>query len=120
MPVSGLHVVLLDHVRDNFGVCFGCKLMPLFGELLLQSEVVLDDPVMHHYNAAGAIAMRMSVLFGGTAVGGPAGMADAISPVERLKADYFFKIAQFAFGAANLQAFTVAANGNTGRVIAAV
>jgi hypothetical protein len=41
-------------------------------------------------------------------------VADAVSTIQRFEPDDLFEIAQFAFGAANLQALTVAANGNSG------
>ena len=51
---------------------------------------------------------------------GPAGVADAVGAVERLEADGFFQVAQFAFGAADLQALAVAGDRDSGRIIAAV
>ena len=44
----------------------------------LQLEVVLDDAVVNDHDAAGAVAMRVRVLFGGPAVRGPAGVAEAV------------------------------------------
>ena len=40
--------------------------------------------------------------------------------IERLEADYFFEIAQLAFGAADLQAGAVAGDRDSGGVIAAI
>ena len=82
---------------------------PSCDQLLLQCEVVLDDAVVDYDNVAAAIAMRMRILFAGTAVRGPTGVANAIGAIERLVADDFFEVAQLAFGAANLQPFSVAA-----------
>ena len=67
-----------------------------------------------------AVAMRMGIFFGGAAVGGPAGVSDAVGAVERLEADDFFQIAQLAFGAPDLQAFAVAGDRDSGRVVAAI
>jgi hypothetical protein len=64
--------------------------------------------------------MRMSVFFGGTSVGGPAGVADAISAFERFGADHVFKIAQLAFCPPDLKAVTVTADGNAGGVVPAI
>ena len=119
-PFPVIHVVLLDHVGDDFGIGFGGELMSFFGELPLQRNVILDDPVMHDDDSPRAIAMRVSIFFSGTAVGGPAGMADSIGSIERLEADNFFEVAEFAFGAADLQAVTIAANRDTGGVITAI
>ncbi len=64
--------------------------------------------------------MRMGVFFGGAAMRGPAGVSDAVGAVERLQADYFFQVAQLAFGAADLKAVAVAGNGDSGGVVAAI
>ena len=109
MAVAGLQVILLDQVGDDFGIGFGGELVAFLDQLLLQGDVVLDDAVVHDDDLAGAIAMRMGVFFGGAAVGGPAGVADAVGAVERLQADGFFQVAQLAFGAADLQAVAIAA-----------
>ncbi len=93
--------VLLDQMRDDFGVGFGLESVALRLQLVLQRKIVLDDAVVHHHDVAGAIAVRVRVLFGGTAVRGPAGMADAVRPIERVDADGLFEIAQLARGAAH-------------------
>ncbi len=54
------------------------KRVPFFLELPLQIEVVLDDAVVHHDDVAGAVAMRVRVLLGRTAVRRPSCMADAV------------------------------------------
>ena len=57
---------------------------------------------MYDDDAATAVAMRVGVLFSGTAVSRPAGVSDSVSTVERFETDYLFQIPQLAFGAANL------------------
>ena len=84
---------LLDEVRDDFGVGFGDELVALGGEFALEREVILDDAVVDDDDAAGAVAVGVGILFGGAAVGGPAGMADAEGAVERMFAEDFFEIA---------------------------
>ena len=74
----------LDQVRDDLGVGFGLELVPLRLQLVLQLEVVLDDAVVDDDDAAGAVAVRMGVLFGRPAVRRPAGVADAVQAVDRL------------------------------------
>jgi hypothetical protein len=96
------------------------NLWPSSISFLLQADIVFHDAVVDDNDLAGAIAMRMGVLFRGTAVRGPAGMADAVGPVERLQADRFFQIAQFALGAANLQAGAVTGDRDAGGVVAAI
>src|ERR1700722_19912138 len=49
----------------------------------------------------------MGIFFGGAAVGGPAGVSDAVGAVERLQAQNFFEVAELALGAANLHASAV-------------
>jgi hypothetical protein len=67
---------------------------------------------MYDHNVPGAIAMRMSIFFRGTAVCGPSGMSDAVGSVERIHTDGFFQISQLAFRAPNLQALSISANRN--------
>ena len=69
---------------------------------------------------AGAIAMGMGVLFGGASVGGPASVADPVCAIERLEANDFFEVAQFAFGAANLKAVSIASDSDASGVVAAI
>src|SRR5258707_1365155 len=94
--------------------------MSFFHQLLFERDVILDDPVVHHDNFSGAIAMRMRVLFRGTSVSGPASVSDSVSAVERLQPDDLFQIAQLAFGPADLQAIAVAAHRNPRGVIPAI
>ena len=73
----------LDQVRDDLGVGLGDERVPFLLQLLLQIEVVLDDAVVDDDDAAGAVAMRMRVLFGRAAVRRPARVADAVLAVDR-------------------------------------
>ena len=112
--------IFLDQVGDHFGVGLGAELVAFVDQLLLQRDVVLYDAVVHDHDLAGAIAVGMRILFRGTAMGGPASVADAVSAVERLQADDLFQVAQLALGAAHLQASAVAGHGDAGRVVAAI
>jgi hypothetical protein len=66
------------------------------------------------------------VFFGGAAVGGPAGVADAEAAVEGSGGDNGFEVAEFAGGAAKLQdsfafgAAGIARYGDAGGVVAAI
>ena len=82
----GVVLHLLDEVGDDLGVGLGDELVALGGEFALQVEVVFDDAVVDDDDAAGAVAMGMGVLFGGPAVRGPAGVADAEGAVEGMLA----------------------------------
>ena len=120
MTVGGLQKIFLDQVRDHFGVGFGGELVALFNQLALQRNVVLDDAVVHDDDSPGAVAMGMRVFFRGPAMGGPAGVADAVGAIERLEADDLFQVAQLALGAANLQTFAIAAHCDSGGIVAAI
>src|SRR5262249_26236927 len=112
--------VFLHQVSDDLGIGFGGELVPSLSQLLLQLKIVLNDAVMNNDDLAGAVAVRMCIFFGRAAVCCPARVADAIGSIERLQPDGLFQVAQLAFGAAHLQAVTVARDGDTGRVVAAI
>jgi hypothetical protein len=118
LPV--LQVILLDEVRDDFGIGFGGEFVSFGNQLFLEREIVFDNAVVHDHDSAGAVAMGMRVFFGGAAVRGPAGVSDAVGAVERLEADHFFQIAQLAFGAADFKPRAVSGHGDSGRVVAAI
>ena len=112
---------LLDEVGDDFGIGFGDEFVALRGEFALEVEVIFDDAVVDDDDAAGAVAMGVGVFFGGAAMGGPAGVADAEGAVERMFAKDFFEIAEFAGSAADLEESGIgAADGDAGRVVAAI
>ena len=88
---------------DDLGVGFGDELVALGGELFLEGEVVFDDAVVNDDEGAGAVAVRVRVLFGGASVGGPAGVADAEGAVDGVVGDYGLEVAELAGGAAELE-----------------
>ena len=96
------------------------NLWPSILKLLLERQIILDDAVVHHHDVALAIAMRMRVLFGGTAVRGPARVADAVTAVHRILPDGLFQVAQLAGGAAHAERIVIAINRDARRVVAAV
>jgi hypothetical protein len=117
----GVFLDLFDEVGDDFGVGFGDELVALRGELVLEREIVFDDAVVDDDDAAGAVAMGMGVLFGGAAVRGPAGVADAEGAVERMLAQNLFEIGELAGSAAQFKrGLRRAADGDACRVIAAI
>jgi hypothetical protein len=95
--------VFLHQVRDDFGVSLGPELVAFGFELVFEREIVFDDPVVHHHHVALAVAMRVGVLFGGPAMGGPARMADPERAVYRVHADGVFQVAQLPLGPAYRQ-----------------
>src|SRR5271165_3451413 len=106
---------------DDLGVGLGDEDVALGGQFPFQFEVVFDDAVVDDDDAAGTVAVGMSVLFGGAAVGGPAGMTDAVGTVQGVVAEDLFDVAQLAGGAADFEFFFAgAADRDAGRVIAAI
>src|SRR5260370_23306835 len=64
--------------------------------------------------------MRMSVLFGWPAVGGPARVADAISAIQRVLGNDLFEIAEFPRGTADFQLAGVGNDGDARGIVATV
>ena len=95
--------ILFDEVGDDFGIGLGLVGVAFFAKLFLQREIVFDDAVVDNDDGSAAVAMGMRILLAGAAVGGPAGVADAVGAIDGVVADYLFEVAQFAFGTANLQ-----------------
>ena len=75
---------------------------------------------MNDDDAARAVAMRMRVLFGRSAVSGPTRVADAVSAVERTETNRLFEIAQLTFRAKNLELVLFVDDGDTGGVVTAI
>jgi len=72
-------------------------------------------------NAAGAIAMRVRVFFGGTAVSSPAGVANAEGASRGCSRRTSSRFAQLARGTTHLEESGVgAANCDAGRIVAAI
>ena len=86
----------LDEMGDDFSVGFGLEVVALRLKLTFQLQVVLDNAVVHDDDAAGAIAMRMRVLFRRSPVRRPAGVTDAVQTVDRLRANRTFEVDQLA------------------------
>src|SRR5580658_1971413 len=105
-------------MRDDFGVSLGREFVAFFDQLFLQAEIVLHDPVVHDHNLAGAVAVRMRVLFRRASMRGPACVADAIGTVQGFLPDHFFQIAQLALSPAQLQAVRGSGGRSSRRVIA--
>ena len=67
----------LDQVGQHLGVGLRFEAVAGGDQLVGQLHVVLDDPVVDQGELARAVHVGVGVVFGGTAVGGPPGMADA-------------------------------------------
>ena len=112
--------LVFDEVGDDLGVGFGDELVALGDEGVLEGEVVFDDAVVDDDEGAGAVAVGVGVFFGGAAVGGPAGVADAEGAVDGGVGDDGFEVAELAGGAAEGEAFGATGYGDAGGVVAAV
>ncbi len=79
------------------------KVWPAAVSSCFEGEVVFDDAVVDDDEGAGAVAVGVGVLFGGAAVGGPAGVADAEGAVDGVVGDDGFEVAELAGGSAELR-----------------
>ena len=75
---------------------------------------------MNDDDAATAIAMRVCVFFGGTAVRGPTCVTNAVGTIDRILSQDLFEVAQLAFGPANLQLVILVNRCNAGGIVAAI
>ena len=107
-------------MRDDFGIGFRLEGVAFGLKQLLERQEVFDDAVVDDDDVAGAIAVRVGVLFSGASVSGPAGVADAVVAVDRVEAEDVFEVAEFAGSAADAECVVVAIDGETGGIVAAV
>ena len=105
---SRLPSKFLDQMGDDFSVGLGFENMAFRLELLLERQIVFDDAVVNHDDIARAIAVRMRVFLGGSAVRRPAGVADAVAAIDGVNLQDVFQIAQLAGSAAHAESLIVA------------
>ena len=72
---------IVDQVQHDLGIGFGLEHRPLLLERFAQLAKILDDAVVNHGDAIGRVRMR--VVLGRLAVGGPAGVPDPGVALER-------------------------------------
>ncbi len=111
--------VVLDQVGQHLGVRLGPEAMPLGEQALLDLEIVLEDPVVDDDERALAVGVRVRVLLGRPAVGGPARVADARRALDGPLAQDAFERLEPPGGAPDLQPPALQ-DGDAGRVVAAV
>ncbi len=97
----------LYEMRDHLGVGLGGELMALFLELGPQAQIVLHDAVEHNGEPSLAVRVRMGVLVGRPAVGGPPGVSYAYSPPVAEIGEDRFEIIEIADGMEQLEAALV-------------
>ena len=95
-------------MRDDFGIGLRPENVAFALQLFFQRQIVFDNAVMHDHDVARAIAVRVGVFLGGTAMRRPAGVADAVVAIHRIDPQHVFEIAQFAGSAAHAQRLVVA------------
>ena len=97
------------------------NLWPLAMRACLELEVVFDDAVVHDDEGAGAVAVGVGVFFGGAAVGGPAGVADAVGAVDGVcRARMASRLRSLPGARRSWSGVAAAGDGDAGGVIAAV
>ena len=84
-------------MRDHFGVGLGDEFGALGLQLAAQLDEILDDAVVHDRELFSGV--RMGVVLGRTAMGRPAGMADADGSQQRLAGEALLQILELALGA---------------------
>ena len=83
---------------DYLGVRFRGELRALLFKLFAQFAEILDDAVVHNGEPIGSVGVGIGLV--GLPVRGPARVADAYSPLERIAFESPFEITELAFGAA--------------------
>ena len=108
---------IVDQMQHDLGIGFGLEHRPLLLERFAQLAKILDDAVVNHGDAIGRVRMR--VVLGRLAVGGPAGVPDPGVALERFGIQPLFEVLQLALGAAAREV-TAFQRGDAGGIIAAI
>ena len=84
----------LDEVGQDLGVGLGLEVVAVGDQLVGQLDVILDDAVVDQCQAAGAVGVRVGVVFVGPPVGGPPGVPDAGGRVRRCVVGAFGEVVE--------------------------
>ena len=84
LQAGGVFEVALDQMRQHLRVGLGLEGVALGQEPLLDREVIFQNAVVDHHEGAAAVGVRVGVLLGGAAVGGPARVPEPHAPLHRL------------------------------------
>ncbi len=113
-------VVVFDQVGRHLSVGFGDEMLALLDQHLFELEIVFHNAVVHHGDFAGIGQMGVAVDIRGCAVGGPAGVADALAALNGPAAvNHAAEIGQPALGLGHLEA-VFCEHTDAGGVIASV
>ena len=93
---------VIYEMQNDLGIGFGLEDRPVLLEPFAQLPEIFDDAVVNHGDAIGGVRMR--VVLGRLAVGGPAGVPDPDMALERFGIEPLFEILQLALGAAAREA----------------
>lgn len=118
-----LAVLTGQQVDGHLAVGLAGELHPGAFQFVAQHREVLDDAVVHHGELAVRVAVRVGVVVGGTAMGGPAGVAQPGPPGQqgRIRGGQFgFQVGQPAGTAPDGQLPDPVDDGDSRGVIAAV
>ena len=110
--------VVMNAVRDHFGIGFGGEAVAQAFEIGAQRLVILDDAVVHDRDAV-ARDVRVGVLRRRHAVGGPPRMRDAHVAADRGRVERILENLYLADGAQAGDP-SVLEHRDTGRIVAAV
>ena len=112
-------LVVLDEVRDDFGIGLGAKPMPVRRQRLSKLAVVLDDPVVDDGELGTAIDVRMRIGIRRPAVSRPPGVADAQGAVGPVGRDQRLEVGDLAGRLPDVQR-PFGDGGDPGRVVSPV
>ncbi len=104
---------------NDFGVGFRDEFMAELLQLFLEVQVVLDDAVVDDDDLAGAVQVRVGILFRGPSVRRPARVPHAIKALERLRVDRLLEVHELARAPATFD-LPVSDDRHAGRIVAAI
>ncbi len=111
--------LFFDQVSNDLGIGFCDEGVASRDQGPLQLEIVLDDAVVDHHNAAFAVLMGMGILFRRPAMCRPACVADAVFTGNWTRRDHIFELREFSRTSSDVE-LAVPDHGHAGGVIAAV
>ena len=111
---------MLDQVSDDLGVGLRLEGVALRLQPLLDLEIVFEDPVVDDHERTAAVRVRMGVVVGRPAVGGPAGVPDPDGSAQRAVAQDALEHLDTTGRAPDLERSRRREHRDAGRVIAAI
>ncbi len=106
-----------DEMGDDLGIRLALELAPIGDELVAKRLEVLDDAVVDDGDRPDDV--RMSIVDGGSAVGGPAGVGDADRSAQRLARQLAGQVFEFSFRSTARQ-LAMVDGADAGAIVAAI